>query len=175
MTYDSYCTQGLVLRFKIGKSRSDILAKELHRSDSSLVKADLISNTTCQEMHDTSTLILAEEKKNLFKKANDTSKHTIQRYFTLETLNWENQHSFECSSILLSYSIKIKGYMSNLGPHLRHNRHHTIVHRQEQPCNKTGLHMHDQQPTLTHALTCKSAFYDHLKTTAFTALQHASL
>jgi hypothetical protein len=32
--------------------------------------------------------------------------------------------------------------------------------------------MHDQQPTLTHALTCKSAFYDYLTTTiAFTALQ----
>jgi hypothetical protein len=23
--------------------------------------------------------------------------------------------------------------------------------------------MHDQQPTLTHALTCKSEFYDHLQ------------
>jgi hypothetical protein len=94
-----------------------------------------------------------------------TRNHTIHRDFTLETLNRENQHSFGHFSLLLSYSFKIKGYMSNLGPHLRHNRHHTLLHKKEQPCNQIGLHMHDQQPTLTHSLTCKSVFYDHLTTT----------
>jgi hypothetical protein len=37
--------------------------------------------------------------------------------------------------------------MSNLGPHLRHNRHHTLFPVQEQPCSQSGLHLHDQQPT----------------------------
>jgi hypothetical protein len=37
--------------------------------------------------------------------------------------------------------------MSNLGPHLRHNRHHTLFPAQEQPCSQSGLHLHDQQPT----------------------------
>jgi hypothetical protein len=114
-------------------------------------------------MHDTSTLILAEEKKNLIKKASDTSNHMVHRDFTLETLNQENQHSFERFALLLSYSIKIKGYMSNLGPHLRHNRHHTLLHRKEQPCSQIDLHMHDQQTTLTHALTCKSVFFNHIQ------------
>ena len=65
--------------------------------------------------------------------------------------------------------------MSNLGPQLRHNRHHTLLHRQEQPYSQLGSHMHDQQPTLTHALTCKSSLYDHLITSTFMTLQHASL
>jgi hypothetical protein len=65
--------------------------------------------------------------------------------------------------------------MSNLGPHLRHNRHHTLFHKEEQPCSQIVLHMHDQQRTLTHALTGKSVFYNHLTTTTFTVLQHASL
>jgi hypothetical protein len=37
--------------------------------------------------------------------------------------------------------------MSNLGPHLRHNRHHTLLLMQEQPCSQSVLHLHDQQPT----------------------------
>jgi hypothetical protein len=41
----------------------------------------------------------------------------------------------------------MKGYMSNLGPHLGHNRHHTLLLTQEQPCSEFDLHMHDQQPT----------------------------
>jgi hypothetical protein len=45
--------------------------------------------------------------------------------------------------------------MSNLGPHLRHNRHHTLLHRQVQPCSQFGLHMHDQQPTI---YTCNRIF-----------------
>jgi hypothetical protein len=98
-------------------------------------------------MKDTSTLILAEKKKNLIKNTNDTSNHTVHQDFTLESVNRENQHSFVCSSLLLSYSIRIKGYMSNLGPHLRHNQHHTLLHVQEQPCSQSSLHMHEQQPT----------------------------
>jgi len=37
--------------------------------------------------------------------------------------------------------------MSNLGPHLIQNRHHTLFLSQEQPCSQSGLHLHDQQPT----------------------------
>jgi hypothetical protein len=72
-------------------------------------------------MWDISTLILATEKNNLIRKENDISNHTVHGYVTLETINWENQHSFEFYDIFLSYSIIIKGYMSNLGPHLRYN------------------------------------------------------
>ena len=93
----------------------------------------------------------------------------------MEPLTGRNQHSFECSSLLLSYSIGIKCFMPNLGPHLRHNQHHTLFHRKEQTFSQIDLHMHDQQPTLTHALTCKRSFYDHLTTFSFMALQHASL
>jgi hypothetical protein len=74
-----------------------------------------------QVMQSTSKPILVEEKNNLIKNENDISNHTIHQDFTPEILNWENQHSFERSALLLSYSIRIKGYMSNLGPHLRHN------------------------------------------------------
>jgi hypothetical protein len=109
-------------------------------------------------MNDTSTIILVEEKNNLIKNGNDT----IHQDFTMETLNWEKQNIFERSSLFFSYSIIIKCYMSNLGPHLRHNRHHTLLHMKEKPCSEFDLHMHDQQPTLTHALTYKSAFYDYL-------------
>jgi hypothetical protein len=123
-------------------------------------------------MQGTSTLILAEEKKNLIKNVNETRNHTVHRDFTLEPLTGRNQHSFEHSSLLLSYSIRIKGYMPNLGPHLRHNRHHTLFPVQEQPCSQIDLHMHDQQPIPTHALTCISALHFTL---AFTALQHTSL
>jgi hypothetical protein len=35
--------------------------------------------------------------------------------------------------------------MSKLGPHLRHNRHHILLHMEEQPCSQFVLHMHDQQ------------------------------
>jgi hypothetical protein len=41
----------------------------------------------------------------------------------------------------------MKCYMPNLGPHLRHNRHHTLLPMQEQPCIQFVLHLHDQQPT----------------------------
>jgi hypothetical protein len=37
--------------------------------------------------------------------------------------------------------------MSNLVPHLRLNRHHTLLSAQEQPCSQSDLHLHDQQPT----------------------------
>jgi hypothetical protein len=36
-----------------------------------LVRDEILSNTTCQEMRHTSTLNLVEEKKNLIKKVND--------------------------------------------------------------------------------------------------------
>jgi hypothetical protein len=105
MNYESYCTYGLVLILNICRSIYDILAKSSHRSDNSLVREELSSDTPCQEMHDTSTLILAKEKKNLIKKENDIRNHTLHRDFTLLTLNRENQHSFERSSLLFSYSI----------------------------------------------------------------------
>jgi hypothetical protein len=38
--------------------------------------------------------------------------------------------------------------MSNLGPHLRHNRHHTLLHGKEQPYSQFDLHMHDRKPTI---------------------------
>ena len=37
--------------------------------------------------------------------------------------------------------------MSNFGPYLRHNQHHTLFLVQEQPCSQSGLHLYDQQPT----------------------------
>ena len=76
-----------------------------------------------------------------------TSNHTVHRDFTIETLNRKNQHSFECYALLFSYSFRIKGYMSNLGPHLRHNQHHNLLLMQEQPCSQFGLHLHDKQHT----------------------------
>ena len=51
--------------------------------------------------------------------------------------------------------------MSNLGPHLRHNQHHTLFPLQEQPCSQFDLHLHDQQPMILSL--------------SFMALQHASL
>jgi hypothetical protein len=98
-------------------------------------------------MRNTSTLILVEEKKNLIKNVNETSNHTVHGDFTMETLNQENQHSFDPSSLLFYYLIRIKGYMSNLHPHLKHNRFHTLFLAQEQPCSQSNLHMHDQKPT----------------------------
>jgi hypothetical protein len=69
----------------------------------------------------TSTLNLAEErKKYLIKKVND--KENTQY---IEILPWkpkrENSSFLESSALLLSYSFRIKGYMPNLGLHLRHN------------------------------------------------------
>jgi hypothetical protein len=72
-------------------------------------------------MQGTSTLILTKEKKNLTKNVNETRNHIVHRDFTVEPLTERNQHSFEHSTLLLSYSIRIKCYMPNLGPHLRHN------------------------------------------------------
>jgi hypothetical protein len=37
--------------------------------------------------------------------------------------------------------------MSNLSPHLRHNRNHTLFPTKERPCRESFLHLHDQQPT----------------------------
>jgi hypothetical protein len=51
--------------------------------------------------------------------------------------------------------------MSNLGPHLRHNQHHTLFLMQEQPYSQSVLHVHDQQPMIFSL--------------AFMALQYASL
>jgi hypothetical protein len=55
--------------------------------------------------------------------------------------------------------------MSNLGPYLRHNRHHTLLHRQEQPCSQFSLHMYDQQPTIYHVLTLNHYHYHIILTT----------
>ena len=38
--------------------------------------------------------------------------------------------------------------MSNFGPHLRHNQHHTLLPVQEKTCSQSSLHLHDQQPTI---------------------------
>jgi hypothetical protein len=54
--------------------------------------------------------------------------------------------------------------MSSLGPHLRHNQHHTLLHVQEQPCSQFSLHIHDQQTTIYSIFTL-----------SFMALQHTSL
>jgi len=116
----------------------------------------------CQEMQGTSTLSLVEEKKNYNKNANEIRIHIIHRDFTLETLTRRNQHSFDRFTLLLSYSIRIKYYTPNLGPHLRHNRHHTLFSTQAQPSSQINLNIHDQQPIPTHALTYISAFYDYM-------------
>jgi hypothetical protein len=52
--------------------------------------------------------------------------------------------------------------MSNLGPHLRHNQHHTLLHEQEQPYSQSNLHLHDQQPTSKYWLSYDSliSLYD---------------
>jgi hypothetical protein len=67
--------------------------------------------------------------------------------------------------------------MSNLGPHLRHNRHHTLLHAQEQPCSQSGLPLHDQQPTSKdfskHWLSYDLFILHYLY--FFIALQHTSL
>jgi hypothetical protein len=91
-------------------------------------------------------LNLAEErKKYLIKKVND--KENTQYTKILPWKPKPGKPTFlEHSSLLLSYSFRIKGYMSNLGPHLRHNRHHTLFLTQEQPCSQFDLHLHDQQP-----------------------------
>jgi len=53
-------------------------------------------------------------------------KHTVHRDFTLET-QMGKLSFLEHLSLLLYYSFKIKGYMPNLGLHLRHNQHHTLL------------------------------------------------
>jgi hypothetical protein len=37
--------------------------------------------------------------------------------------------------------------MSNLGPHLRNNQHHTFIPSKDKKCSQSVLHLHDQQPT----------------------------
>ena len=95
-------------------------------------------------MRNTSTLnVEKERKKYLIKKVNDKEN---TRYTKI--LPWKpklRKPTFlELYAFLLSYSFRIKGYMDKLGPHLRHNQHHTILHTQEQPCNQFNLHLHDQ-------------------------------
>jgi hypothetical protein len=43
--------------------------------------------------------------------------------------------------------------MFKLGPHLRHNRQHTLFHVQEQPYSKFVFHIHDQQPMIYSIFT----------------------
>ena len=75
-------------------------------------------------MRNTYTLNLAEERKKDFNKKVNDKANTQYR----EVLPWKPKLRklafLEDSSLLLSYSIGIKGYMTNLIPHLRHNRHH---------------------------------------------------
>jgi hypothetical protein len=97
-------------------------------------------------MRHTSTLNLAEErKKDIIKKLNDK---TNTQY--IEILPWKPKMGkptfLEHYSLLLSYSFIIKGYMSNLGPRLRQNQHHTLLLTQEQHCIQFNLHLHEQQP-----------------------------
>ena len=76
-------------------------------------------------MRNTSTLNLAEERnKYLRNKVNDTT-NTMHKDFTLETQTGKPTF-IEHSALLFPYSFIIKGYMSNIGPHLRHNQHHTF-------------------------------------------------
>jgi hypothetical protein len=72
-------------------------------------------------MKNTSKLNLAEERmKNLIKKVNE--KANTQYTHILPLKPKPGKPTFlEISVLLLSYSFRIKGYMSNLGPHLRHN------------------------------------------------------
>jgi hypothetical protein len=96
-------------------------------------------------MRNTSTLNLEKErKKYLIKKVND--KENTQ-YTNI--LPWKPKPRkptlLECSTLLLSHSFKIKGYMPNLGPHLRHNQHHTLL-LYKRTTNQFGLHLYDQQP-----------------------------
>jgi hypothetical protein len=95
-------------------------------------------------------LNLAEErKKYLNKNVNDK---TNTQYTKI--LPWKPKPRkptfLEHSALLFSYSFRIKGYISNLGPHRRHNRHHTLILTQEQPCSQFNLHLHDQQPLRFH-------------------------
>jgi hypothetical protein len=73
----------------------------------------------------------------------------VHRDFTLETLNWENQHSLSVScSLVVLFIHRIKSYMTNLGLHLRHNHHPTLFFTQEQPYNQFDLHLHDHYTPL---------------------------
>jgi hypothetical protein len=62
--------------------------------------------------------------------------------------------------------------MSNIVPHLRHNRHHTLLLKQEQPCSQFDLYLHDQQP-LNYRLLEISHSSSKDYSLAFTSLQHA--
>jgi hypothetical protein len=125
-------------------------------------------------MRHTSTLNLVEErKKDSIKKVNDNLQSNTQ--YT-EILPWKPKPGkpafLERSALLLSYSFRIKGYMSNLGPHLRHNRHHNLLLTQEQSCSQFNLHLHDEQP-LNYILLAISHSSSKNSRLAFTALQHA--
>jgi hypothetical protein len=109
-------------------------------------------------MRHTSTLNLAEErKKDIIKKVND--KTNTQYTYILPWKPKLGKPTFlECCSLLLSYSFRIKGYMSNLGPHLRHNQNHTLLLTQEQSCSQFVLHLHDQQPLRLQTLGLHAFF-----------------
>ena len=53
------------------------------------------------------------------------SKHIVHKNFTLETQTGKPTF-LEHFAHLLSYFFIIKGYMPNLGLHLRHNQNHTF-------------------------------------------------
>jgi hypothetical protein len=74
----------------------------------------------------TSTLNLIEERKtDLNKKVNDKAITQYTEILPLET-QMGKPTFLEHLALLLSYSFRIKGYMTNLGLHLRHNHHHTL-------------------------------------------------
>ena len=77
-------------------------------------------------MKNTSTLNLVEErKKDLNKKVNDKENTQYTKILPLKPKPGKPTF-LEHSIVLFSYLFRIKGYMSSLGPHLRHNRHHTF-------------------------------------------------
>jgi hypothetical protein len=82
-------------------------------------------------------LNLAEErKKYLNKKVNDKSNTQYTKILPSKPKPGKTKF-LECYSLLLSYSFRIKGYMDNLGPHLRHNQNHTFL-----LYTRTTLHDH---------------------------------
>jgi hypothetical protein len=69
-----------------------------------LVRAELFSDTTCQEMRYASTLNLAEEKNNLMKIINDKTITQYTKILPYKTKSGKLTF-LESSAILLSYSI----------------------------------------------------------------------
>jgi hypothetical protein len=73
------------------------------------------------------------------------SKHTVHRDFTMETQT-RKPTFLEHISLLFSYSFRMKGYIPNLGLHLRHNQHHTFFLYTRTTLYAIKLHLHDQHP-----------------------------